>query len=26
VKMPEEGPALPISFCVLGTAWRPVSS
>ncbi|MDG9707168.1 class I SAM-dependent methyltransferase [Streptomyces sp. DH10] len=24
--MPEEGPTLPISYCVLGTAWRPVSS
>lgn len=21
--MPEKGPALPTSFCVLGTAWRP---
>jgi ubiquinone/menaquinone biosynthesis C-methylase UbiE len=24
--MPEEGPTLPTSYCVLGTAWRPVSS
>ncbi|MFH8938817.1 class I SAM-dependent methyltransferase [Streptomyces griseosporeus] len=23
VMMPEEGPALPSSYCVLGTAWRP---
>jgi SAM-dependent methyltransferase len=23
VLMPEKGPALPTSFCVLGTAWRP---
>ncbi|WP_053847657.1 class I SAM-dependent methyltransferase [Streptomyces sp. NRRL B-24085] len=23
VSMPEKGPALPTSFCVLGTAWRP---
>ncbi|CAM5460359.1 SAM-dependent methyltransferase OS=Streptomyces albaduncus OX=68172 GN=FHS32_002186 PE=4 SV=1 [Streptomyces griseoloalbus] len=22
--MPENGPALPQSFCVIGTAWRPV--
>src|SRR5690606_9034028 len=22
--MPEKGPALPQSFCVTGTAWRPV--
>jgi hypothetical protein len=21
--MPENGPALPTSYCVLGTAWRP---
>ncbi len=21
--MPENGPALPSSYCVLGTAWRP---
>ncbi|MGW4109121.1 hypothetical protein ACWEGV_40265, partial [Streptomyces sp. NPDC004976] len=21
--MPENGPALPQSYCVLGTAWRP---
>ncbi|MFJ5997618.1 class I SAM-dependent methyltransferase [Streptomyces sp. NPDC092370] len=25
VLMPAEGPALPTSYCVLGTAWRPVS-
>ncbi|MFD3730191.1 class I SAM-dependent methyltransferase [Streptomyces sp. NPDC058632] len=24
--MPENGPALPTSYCVLGTAWRPSSS
>lgn len=24
VMMPEQGPTLPTSFCVLGTAWRPV--
>jgi hypothetical protein len=24
VMMPETGPALPSSYCVLGTAWRPV--
>lgn len=24
VKMPEKGPALPPSYCVIGTAWRPV--
>ncbi len=23
VMMPENGPALPSSYCVLGTAWRP---
>ncbi|MFF8033048.1 MULTISPECIES: class I SAM-dependent methyltransferase [unclassified Streptomyces] len=23
--MPEKGPALPTSYCVVGTAWRPVS-
>ncbi|MDH6448317.1 MULTISPECIES: class I SAM-dependent methyltransferase [unclassified Streptomyces] len=23
VSMPEKGPAMPTSFCVLGTAWRP---
>ncbi|MET8077910.1 class I SAM-dependent methyltransferase [Streptomyces sp. NPDC005303] len=23
VSMPEKGPTLPTSFCVLGTAWRP---
>jgi hypothetical protein len=23
VMMPPEGPALPMSYCVLGTAWRP---
>ncbi|GGV60298.1 methyltransferase type 11 [Streptomyces griseoloalbus] len=23
--MPEKGPALPTSYCVIGTAWRPVS-
>jgi SAM-dependent methyltransferase len=22
--MPEKGPALPMSYCVLGTAWRPL--
>ncbi|WP_077799633.1 class I SAM-dependent methyltransferase [Streptomyces sp. JHA26] len=24
--MPENGPALPVSYCVLGTAWRPPGS
>jgi SAM-dependent methyltransferase len=24
VSMPEKGPTLPTSFCVLGTAWRPL--
>ncbi|KES05883.1 methyltransferase type 11 [Streptomyces toyocaensis] len=24
VMMPEKGPALPPSYCVIGTAWRPV--
>ncbi|MEV8592184.1 class I SAM-dependent methyltransferase [Streptomyces sp. NPDC052012] len=24
--MPENGPALPQSFCVIGTAWRPVAT
>ncbi|MFJ9899282.1 class I SAM-dependent methyltransferase [Streptomyces sp. NPDC091280] len=24
VSVPEKGPALPMSYCVLGTAWRPV--
>lgn len=26
VLMPEKGPKLPSSYCVLGTAWRPVES
>jgi len=26
VLMPEKGPTLPTSFCVLGTAWRPPSA
>ncbi|WP_406462357.1 class I SAM-dependent methyltransferase [Streptomyces sp. NBC_01622] len=25
VLIPEKGPALPTSYCVLGTAWRPVA-
>lgn len=25
VLIPEKGPALPTSYCVLGTAWRPVT-
>ncbi|MEU3251106.1 class I SAM-dependent methyltransferase [Streptomyces sp. NPDC006997] len=25
LSMPEKGPRLPSSFCVLGTAWRPVA-
>ncbi|MYU23121.1 class I SAM-dependent methyltransferase [Streptomyces sp. SID8352] len=23
MRLPERGPALPVSYCVLGTAWRP---
>ena len=26
VLMPEKGPKLPSSYCVLGTAWRPAES
>jgi hypothetical protein len=26
VLMPEKGPRLPSSYCVLGTAWRPAES
>ncbi|MET7737189.1 class I SAM-dependent methyltransferase [Streptomyces sp. NPDC005402] len=26
VSMPEKGPTMPTSFCVLGTAWRPPSA
>lgn len=25
IMVPDKGPALPTSYCVLGTAWRPVS-